>query len=131
MARRKTEETLPPDASQETPEDETAQDETLPSGEEPDEEDEEGDDKPKAPKVRKPQAKKGGSRFSVIVRHSPAALKKFECIAEDEEDAFAQYLVANAEKMGLMPNKVTKKDLRHFTKNQDVYRDGVTITQLA
>ena len=39
-------------------------------------------------------------RYRVTVRHSPAPLKRHECAATDEADAFRQYVAALKVKLG-------------------------------
>jgi hypothetical protein len=39
-------------------------------------------------------------RYLVVVRHSPAPLKKLECDAVSEDDAFRQYMAALRVKLG-------------------------------
>ena len=56
-------------------------------------------------------------KYTVTVRHSTAALKKFECLARSDDEAWDKYLDALRVKMGA--SEKSKKELESFLNDQN------------
>lgn len=73
-------------------------------------------DETAAKKSPKAKVKGDKGKFLVLVRHSNAPLKRLECSATDEDDAWEQYLEALSAKLG--DDNDGKKALDVFKANE-------------